>query len=367
MSREDATPKTPNYAAWQIELLTEAVSREEFLKHLVSWSILAASSHNTQPWRFVVRPTTNIIDICLDSHFVLPASDKAGRQAAISIGCTLENLLTAVDYYGSWCSVKYPLCTEGYPLPFVTVQVGDPTMKGGLGVQIMNAMRQRRMNRTRFNEGKKVPSLVIEEMQKIVGRFGLSFSAITDRFTRSAMAEAQYAADNAVVALAKFRNELGDFLRPNDTLEGRCMPGATFDFDDELAEKIHRALLGDGQFDTYLADAFPAGDREAFLSAPLIGVIGAPEDKPSFWVSAGRALERCALLAELEGLDLSVHAAMVEESILNTALKMRLWKQGRPTVIFRVGYSLERRTARPPHAPRVPLDEVVEISSEERK
>ncbi len=365
MFREDATPRTPNYAAWQIEPLTEAVSKERFLKHLVSWAILAASSHNTQPWSFVVRPATNTIDICLDSRFVLPASDKTGRQAAISIGCTLENFLTAADHYGSWCSVKYPLCTEGYPLPFVTVQVGDPTMKGGSDVQIMNAMKQRRMNRKRFDEGRKVPQNLVEEMKKIVNRFGCSFSAVTDRFTRGMMAEAQYAADNAVVALTKFRNELGNFLRPNDTLEGRCMPGATFDFDDELAEKVHRALLGDGQFDTYLADAFPAGDRETFLSAPLIGIIGASEDKPSSWVSAGRSLERCALLAELEGLDLSVHAAMVEEPILNTALKMRLWKQGRPTVIFRLGYSLEGRTARPPHAPRVPVDEVVEISSEE--
>jgi hypothetical protein len=48
---------------------------------------LAPSVHNTQPWRFVVRPT--VLELHADSDRQLRALDPTGRQLVISCGCAL--------------------------------------------------------------------------------------------------------------------------------------------------------------------------------------------------------------------------------------------------------------------------------------
>jgi len=359
MNALDLTPGTQNYAAWQVRPLNELpMTYEAFLKHLVAWAILAASTHNTQPWRFIIEPRARTVHFCIDSNWVLPASDKIGRQAMISMGCALENFLCAADYYGAPCKVDYPLAMEGYPLPLITVRVEKPSNGAHHDLRTMEAMRKRRMNRKRFDPTRKVPPHVIEEMRKMANQLGLAVDIITDWPTRITMANVQYGADQVVIAMTKFRNELGMFFLPNNTPDNRGMPGATYGLDDEMSRRIHDELLKKGAFDAYLAEAFPAGDREALKTAPLIFVISIPEDTPHFWVTAGRMLERTALIAEIEGLGFSIHAAMVEESVSNTTLKFRLRRSERPTVIGRLGYSQE---SLPPHAPRANLEEVCEI------
>ena len=101
-----------NYRAWDIEpLKSETAAKKDLYLNLVGWAILAASTHNVQPWRFIVRLPENIIDISLDKTGILPVSDKTGRQAYISIGCAAENLLLAAEYYGlkpKWSTFLIP-------------------------------------------------------------------------------------------------------------------------------------------------------------------------------------------------------------------------------------------------------------------
>lgn len=360
MNTFDTTPGTQNYDAWLVRPLTEfPETHEAFLEHLVAWAILGASTHNTQPWRFIVEPYASLVRFCLDPYWVLPASDKVGRQAVISMGCALENFLRAADYYGAPCEVEYPLVTEGYPHSLVIVRVGTPTTIGH-DSHTIELMGKRRMNRKRFNPKRKVPSEIIEEIKKMVNELGLTVHMISDWPTRIVMANAQYGADQIVLSMTNFRNELGKFFLPNDTLEKRGMPGATYGLDDEMSEKIHEELLKKGAFDAYLAEAFPAGDLEAFKTAPLIVVVSIPEDIPYFWIAAGRALEQIALTAQDEDLGFSVHAAMTEVAFSNEALKIRFMSSERPTVICRLGYLPPDETI-PPHSPRVSVKEVTEF------
>lgn len=359
MNALDRTPDSENYDAWNLKPLEGFTTKELFLKHLVAWATLAASTHNTQPWRFIIEPQSSTIHLCLDPYWVLPASDKNGRQAGISMGCALENLLRAASYYGAPCEVSYPLLPEGYPHPFITVLVGERIASAEYDSCILKTMRERKMNRKRFDPKQKIPPEVIKEISGITDKLGLTLDMITDWPTRNIMATAQYAADQIVIAMNDFRNELGRFFLPNSTLEPRGMPGFTYGLDDEMSEKIHEELLKEGAFDAYIAEAFPAGDLEAFKSAPLILVISIPEDTPYFRVLAGRALESIALLAEKSRLGFSVHAAMTEVAFSRGALKTRLMRPEQPVVICRIGYPISGDTV-PAHSPRVAPEQLTE-------
>ena len=97
-------PKGKNYDAWKIPRR----SREEFmrlssndqLRYLCALGHLAPSTHNTQPWRFLIDTAASAIDIYIERTCILPASDPAGREAVISIGASAENIKTGALYYG---------------------------------------------------------------------------------------------------------------------------------------------------------------------------------------------------------------------------------------------------------------------------
>ena len=50
-------------------------------------AVLAPSIHNTQPWRFVLRPGS--LDLYSDPQRAVPVVDPSGRQRAISCGAAL--------------------------------------------------------------------------------------------------------------------------------------------------------------------------------------------------------------------------------------------------------------------------------------
>jgi nitroreductase len=66
--------------------------------NLVRAAILAASPHNTQPWRFRVGDT--FIELHLDSSRSVQGLDPYYREAYIGLGCALENLMLAATANG---------------------------------------------------------------------------------------------------------------------------------------------------------------------------------------------------------------------------------------------------------------------------
>src|SRR5574341_2278826 len=76
------------------------------MRELVRYATLAASGHNTQPWKFAVK--ANVIEIHPDYARRLPVVDPNDRELWISLGCALENLLIAARAAGYAPEVIYP-------------------------------------------------------------------------------------------------------------------------------------------------------------------------------------------------------------------------------------------------------------------
>ena len=345
-----------NYSCWNVEPLSNGpVSMGILYKNLVEWAVLAASSHNVQPWKFIINLPENSIGICVDPQGILPASDVKGRQAYISVGCAAQNLMLAALYYNLQYKIEY----HGeaiYPLPTIIFKFKEITELNSGDAHYINAMKNRRMNRSKFDPVRQVPENILIEMSDYAKSLGSTLHIVKDVTTRSAVAEFQYLADRAVIAITKFRNELADYLLPNDTRQGTGMPGNTFGLSDEVSSYVHEELKKKDSFDSDLAVGFASSSRDGIRNSPVLCAITAPEDTPMWWVKVGMAFQRIALTAEMAGLAISVHAALVEVDMFNRLLRLRLGTTARPTMIFRIGYSTEER----PHSPRVLAADVCE-------
>ena len=215
------------------------------------------------------------------------------------------------------------------------------------------------LNRGKYDSSRPIPENFIVPAAEFAFQSGVKLDLITDAATRIAISEIQYHADRAVVMFNDFRKELGGFLLPNNSNSKIGMPGNTFGLSDAMAEHVHQELNKPGPFDPDLAAGFAASGRDGIRSAPALGIISVPEDSPEWWIKAGRVLEHIAILAEMNGMAIAMHAAMVEVGIFNAALKARLGSFKKPVAIFRVGFPLEER----PHSPRQSVEEVLEFAN----
>lgn len=83
-----STGEGPAYAPW-----SDWQSGPEGPMRLVRAALLAASPHNTQPWRFKVAPDR--IDLLADEERNIGAMDPFRREMRVGLGCALENLVIA--------------------------------------------------------------------------------------------------------------------------------------------------------------------------------------------------------------------------------------------------------------------------------
>lgn len=342
-----------NYSSWGIKPLTKAPSSwEYFARHMIGWAILAANTHNAQPWRFAVLDEA--IQININPAGILPVSDVVGRQATISVGCAIENIIMAAEAYGLQFEVSI-FNAQDDPWPTGVIKFIDWRKASVVRSKIFSAIANRRINRGLYDPQKMVSPEVKEAAKREAKILNLRIDFVEDWPTKLAISEIQYFADKAVIAKTPFRNELGDWFLPNDGDRCDGMPGNTFGLSDEKSLQISKELKQAGPFDPDLAQGFSSSSRDGIASSPTIGIISVEEDIPYSWIAAGRLLQRILVSAETYSLSSAINAAIVEVEWFNKALRLRLKCMQRPTVIFRLGCARENR----PHAPRMAPDKVI--------
>ncbi len=343
------------YDVWSIQPKTELgrLSMEDRLLHLVSWAVLSANSHNSQPWRLGLDPSRGAVHVAVEGEALLPESDGRGRQTAISLGCALETLKQAATAYGLQTRVELlePEEIEADTLVGVLLISGDIDLTAA-GVHTLETLRSRQVNRSRYTR-EPLPEELVRALATQADE-GLTVDCITDRSTLLALSELQYMADRAVIALPGFRMELQGYLLPNESQATVGMPGHTFGLGDDIARRVHQDLGTRGLFNPDWASGFAMGNRDGIRSAPVLVVISSARNDPRSWVRAGMCYQRCELLAERYGRTTAIHAAMVESTGINVLLRARLKRRARPTMVFRVGTPTEKRG----HSPRRSAEEV---------
>lgn len=139
-------------------------------KELVKYAIRAPSSHNTQPWKFMVLDDE--IRIHPDYARALSVVDSDNHALWISLGCALENLVIAATNFNKKSDVSIHLDNESRR--FIRVKLIASNMTDA--DDLFDYIEKRQSTRNKYN-GKKIP---VQDLKSLRNSF--DFHGISTRF-----------------------------------------------------------------------------------------------------------------------------------------------------------------------------------------
>ncbi|WP_175975829.1 nitroreductase family protein [Burkholderia sp. BCC1047] len=319
---------------------------DDQLKSLLAYAVLAPSSHNSQPWRFIVNGAT--IAVCADRVRALPVVDPFDRELIISCGAALLNLRVALDHAGLAHTIStFPsevdpdllalvrVCDDGY---------SDPSLGG-----LFDAIQARVTTRAPF-ESTALPDEIQRELIAAGVAEGAEVACIDSIAHRARVAELVAQADQQQFADPRFRRELASWIDPRRRVDG--MPAFAAGVPTLLDFAAPVVTMAVRTFD--LGNGLAALHHQLVGASPLIVCLSTVRDDREAWLAAGQALERILLVAARAGYTASYLNQPIETAALRADLGRTLGLRGEPQLLLRVG-----RGPHTPHSPRRPLGEVI--------
>lgn len=245
-------------------------------RELVCLATLAASSHNTQPWKF--RLDADAITILPDYTRRCPAVDPDDSHLFKSLGCAAENLVHAAAAQGFVADVRFDPNEDGVIVRFERAASAHAT-------ELFHAIPKRQCSRSEY-DGQPLDAADVETLKQA----GLGENVRTIMLLTKAEKEAviEYVTQGNHVQLTDqaFRDELVSWIRFN--------PGAAVQTGDGLAGRAngHPALptwLAKGITGLVLtAKGQAETDAKNIRSSAGIAVFVASQDDKAAWVETGR-------------------------------------------------------------------------------
>ena len=251
------------------------------LRALVRYASLAASGHNTQPWKFAIQP--DAIEIRPDFSRRLPVVDPDDREMWISVGCALENLLVAARASGLAPQVEFHL---GADMIHVSLTADTP-----VAGPAFDAIALRQNTRSRYN-GRIVVGSELDQLRLVPLEPGIGVHYALGPGEMKPLVEYVHRANMEQYADPAFLKELISWVRFNKrealaSLDGLYAPCAG---SPEVPRWLGQ-LIVTGIPPQQQADA----DTLKLRSSPGAFVITSDADDKAAWVRTGQAYERLAL------------------------------------------------------------------------
>ena len=334
-----------NYKAWNINIndFKKITSKEDKIKFLINFAVLAPSSHNSQPWAFIVGK--NFIKVLIEETRKLPVSDANYRQLFISLGCAIENIVTAADYYGY--SAKIDFNCENNCIAIIRFASADTSSYSD---HLIFSIPERIVNRGKYQE--KPVSQHFLDLIKNQENQNLKISVVSESGLKNKLADIVLSATSMAMADSAFRKELSHYIISNTSGKKYGMPGFSLGFPAPISyfasfmlKMFNMSKLSRKQDDPLLK-----------LFTPYIVIVSAKEDEPEDWLAAGRAFQQMSLLAIARGISFAVWAAPIQIGEYYRDLQKILGIDFRPQIFFRMGYATKNMSR---HSPRFPADEVI--------
>jgi hypothetical protein len=297
------------------------------IREFVRFATLAASGHNTQPWRF--RAGSNRIDILPDFSRRTPVVDPDDHHLFVSLGCAAENLSLASAARGLPGELHFELANDGS----VVFAFGSGSATGSA---LFDAIPKRQSSRADY-DGKQVSGADLQILTVAAAVPGVDLVLITERPQIDRMRDLVIAGNSAQMADKAFVRELKAWLRfsPREAIE-------TGDglFSASSGNSTLPAWLGPHMFDwVFKADAENDKYARQLASSAGIAVFVAQKDDREHWVLSGRACQRFALQATALGLKHAFINQPVEVARLRPELASLIGLRGRrPDLVMRFGY-----------------------------
>ncbi len=320
----------PNYQAWQIDVedFFALTSQRERIAFLVKFAVLAPSSHNSQPWHFEVSDAA--ITVRPESARMLPKSDINHRQLFISLGCAVENIVTAADYY----SIAAEISSVDGSSDAIKISFGDVMAAVAKGTDhAVFWVAKRRTNRAPYADRLPDPDFM-NFLTSLAGP-KLRIDVVTDVNLRSRIADVVTDALVAAMDSSDFRQELSLYLKANSTTSPTGMLAGAFGVPGPLS------FIAPALVKRVNVNRLSREKDEGVLKkhTPAFVVISTDGDAHEDWIVVGRIFQRVALAATARGLQTNPMAAAIQIGEFYRKLQEILGTSFRPQFFFRLGYS----------------------------
>ena len=293
---------------------------------LVRYAALAASGHNTQPWRF--RLSDGAVDILPDLTRRTPAVDPDDHHLFVSLGCAAENLRIAAAATGR--PGELALGADGRSLRYsFTSGAAQPD-------PLFAAIPARRSSRTIY-DGHPIPPSALARLRQATTAPGVAFHLLTDRPSLDRVRELVVAGNTAQMADPAFMAELKHWLRFNPRAALRQGDGL---FSASSGSPVLPDGLGGLAFDRFFTAASENPRYEAQIaSSAAVAVFVAERSDPAHWIAVGRACQRLMLAATGLGLRHAFVNQPVEVAALRPELAALVGEgDKRPNLVLRLGF-----------------------------
>ena len=299
---------------------------------LVEYAILAASSHNTQPWKFRVSPGR--VDIIPDFERRCPQVDPDDHHLWVSLGCATENLLEAASAAGLSGTVAFDEASH-----IISVSLERAVVHRSARFEAIPA---RQCSRAEY-DGSDPDAGVLRELERSGTGTGVEVRLLTDEESKRAVTDYVMEGNKAQLTDSDWASELVEWIRFNkraaaaerDGLYGGSMgsPGVPT----WLGRIIMRLVL--------TPERQNRTDRRYISSSQGLAVFVSSVNDKAHWIETGRAYERFALTTTALGLKNAFVNPPVEVPELREEFASWLGlRRGRPSLIVRFG--------RGPHMPK---------------
>ena len=336
---------------------------------LVRAAILAASPHNTQPWRFEV--TNSSIELSIDTSRNVGALDPYLREEHIGMGCALENLMLAAAANGYRAAATLlpgklgPITAEPASKLLARIDLAPGKREGS---ELYDAIPQRHTNRSAYLPQKPLPPGFLDALSRLADEPNVKLFLFTADADRKKIVEISSAANSEIYSDPDVIRGSERWIRTKWSSVQTLRDGLTIDAFGQppittavIKTMPPRMLL-------WVASRGPKnGYSNLMLSAPLIGILAVPDRyDQQHCLQAGRIWQRAHLLAtarSLAGRPCNEAVEMIDHEkalgrepqrahLLAEIIGDPAWQ---PTFIFYMGYP----TLTAPASPRRPVESVV--------
>jgi nitroreductase len=300
----------------------------------------APSIHNTQPWRWVVRGDS--LELYAERGRQLHESDPDGHMLLVSCGAALRYACVALAAEGWDYQVERPAAD-----PLATIQ---PTTRKSADPQAMRHFQATLLRHTdrRVITTEPVDPAAVAAVQAAALAAGVELAVVRG----DQRVELAVAVEHAEVAQAtdpRLRAELAHWV-------GGQRDGGTGIPDSVIPAQPPQTTVAERDFGR--AGTLQAGTGHD--TAAVYAILHGGGDQPADWLRAGEALSAAWLAATEHGLALLPFSAPTEVAATRQQLRAMLSGVGYPYLALRLG-AADPDHAGPPHTPRLPADQVIEI------
>lgn len=303
------------------------LSRDPAILALVRYATLAASGHNTQPWRFRIAEMR--IEVLPDLSRRTPVVDSDDHHLFASLGCAAENLSLAARARGRPGELNFNDATDGSVVLTFGAGLNDEPA-------LFDAIPKRQSTRADY-DGRPVSVADMTTLARASAVPGVDVVLITDRPQMDRVRDLVVTGNSAQLADAAFLRELKSWLRfsPREAIDkGDGLFGVA------SGNPSLPAWLGPVVLDwVFTAKVENEKYARQIRSSAGIAVFVAEKEDREHWVLAGRACQRFALQATALGLKHAFINQPVEVAMLRPELASLVGMPGRrPDLVMRFGY-----------------------------